>query len=145
LLAVLVVAILTLALFKLNLFNRSRVDLAKGPKENVVLPAAPNRTPAPRISDARGVQGTQHAKLTLNSATRPRSSHQIKPVTSAGELTQAPPLPVLPSNFEISQITPMQIEPLKIEFPKKADPLVVKWVTKDPDIEIIWLVDKKGE
>jgi hypothetical protein len=145
LLAVLVVAILTLALFKLNLFNRSRVDLAKGPKENIVLPAAPNRAPAHPPSDGHGVQGTQRAGLNPNLTTRPRSSHQIKHVAPSRELAQTPTMPILPSSFEISQIVPIQIEPFKIEFPSTPDPLVIKWVSKDPDIEIIWLVDKKGE
>jgi Putative zinc-finger len=144
-LAVLVVAILTLALFKFNLFHHSHVDLAKRPKEDVVSPAVPKRTPAPLSSGENGVQATERAGLNPNSASRPPSSRRIRPVAPAEELTRGFPLAVERSTLEISQIVPMRIEPFKIELPKKADPLVIKWVSKDPDIEIIWLVDKKGE
>jgi hypothetical protein len=45
--------------------------------------------------------------------------------------------------FEISRIEPMQIEPMRIDPPPAPNQLVVKLVTDDPEVVIIWLIDQK--
>ncbi|MBZ5537194.1 MAG: zf-HC2 domain-containing protein [Acidobacteriia bacterium] len=145
LVAVLVVAILSVALFRLNLFKRSHQEMATMTKKELALPSAPKVTPAPTPSGEPEVQGTQRAGLNEGPVPRPRSNHRVKSGGQTERPTQSRPGPIVSPSFEISQIIPPHIEPFKIEFPKKADPLVVKWVTQDPDIEIIWLVDTKGE
>jgi putative zinc finger protein len=145
LVAILVVTILAVALFRQNLFRGSRQEMANTPGKEVVLPGAPKETPTPAPSRERGIQGTQRAGLNESPVPRPRSNHRVKSVGQTERPTQSRPGPIVSPSFEISQIVPPHIEPFKIEFPKKADPLVVKWVTQDPDIEIIWLVDTKGE
>lgn len=143
--AVLIVALLAVALFRLNMFKGSRQEVANTPRKDVVLPAVPKLTPVPTPSGERGIQGTQRAGLNENPVKRPRLSRHVKPAGPAERSAQRLPWEIASPSFEISQIVPPHIEPFKIEVPKKADPIVIKWVTQDPDIEIIWIVDKKGE
>jgi hypothetical protein len=49
----------------------------------------------------------------------------------------------LSPGFEISRIEPLQIGPVKIEPPATSHQLVIKLVSDDPEIVIIWLVDQK--
>lgn len=145
LLAVLIVALMSVALFRLNLFKGSRHEMANKAGKEVVFPGAPKETPTPAPPGERRIPGTQRAGLNESPVTRPRSTHRVKAAGQTERTVQNRPWPIMSSSFEISQIVPPHIEPFKIEFPKKADPMVVKWVTQDPDIEIIWLVDQKGE
>ena len=49
------------------------------------------------------------------------------------------------SKFEFARIEPVRIEPTRIDPPLKPDPLVVKLVTDDPEVVIVWLIDRNGD
>ncbi|MBZ5555045.1 MAG: zf-HC2 domain-containing protein [Acidobacteriia bacterium] len=144
-LAILVIGFLAVALLRLDRSRGPRQDLADRSRENVALPVAPKVSPAPLPSDTQHDQGSQRAGLRSSPAMPRRAVQRPKPAAPTGEVAVKQPLAIVNPSIEIAQIVPMRIDLFKIELPRKPDPLVIKWVSKDPDIDIIWLIDKKGE
>jgi len=60
-----------------------------------------------------------------------------------GQRLAEPQIEAVSAAFEISRIEPLRIEPTRIEPPAASDQLVIKLVTDDPEVVIVWLVDQK--